>query len=163
MWRIGKKNRNNDTKHDTNLVEYFNRVCKKKTAVADGAGYTYSDACTPLVDGTAVTTYAISKNITSGSHVDIYDGLNGFPVPTDESAFLVATHTFTDTMKAKKGSERPAFFYLAPNSITKIRVYIYLEGQDVDNYDLASLGEKVQVNFGFTKDQWDLANTQQAS
>ena len=61
-------------------------------------------------------------------------------------------------MKAKVGTERPALFYLAPNSITKIRVYIYLEGQDVDNYDLASLGEKVQVNFGFTKDQWDLAS-----
>lgn len=151
----------NDTKHDSNLVTYFNRVCKSKTGTA--GSYTYEGACTELKDGTAVTTYAISKNIASGSHVDIYDGLNGFDVGTGDTAFLAATDTFTDTMKVKTGSDRPAFFYLAPNSITKIRVYIYLEGQDVDNYDLASLGETVKVNFGFTKDQWDLANTQQTS
>ena len=47
--------------------------------------------------------------------------------------------------------------YIAPNSVTKVRVYIYLEGQDVDNYDLASLGNSIKINFGFTKDQWDLA------
>ena len=144
----------NDASHDSRLISYFNRVCKKKT-FADGV-YTYTDACTALVDGTAVSTYAVSKNITSGSHVDIYDGLNGYDPTTD--GFLSVTNTFTDTMKEKVGTERPALFYLAPNSITKIRVYIYLEGQDVDNYDLASLGEKVQVNFGFTKDQWDLAS-----
>ena len=40
----------------------------------------------------------------------------------------------------------------------KIRVYIYLEGQDIDNYDIAALGEKIKVSFGFTKDQLDLAN-----
>ena len=34
--------------------------------------------------------------------------------------------------------DRPAFMTLAPNSITKIRVYVYLEGQDVDNYDLVT-------------------------
>ena len=30
-------------------------------------------------------------------------------------------------------------FYLTPNSVTKIRVYIYIEGQDVDNYDICLL------------------------
>mgnify|MGYP006969192973 CR=1 FL=1 len=50
--------------------------------------------------------------------------------------------------------ERPEFFYLAPNSVTKVRVYVYLEGQDVDNYDFASLGKKIQVSFGFTKERY---------
>ena len=45
--------------------------------------------------------------------------------------------------------------YLAPNSITKVRVYIYLEGQDVDNYDFASLGRQITINFGFTKERFD--------
>ena len=43
---------------------------------------------------------------------------------------------------------------LAPNSITKVRVYIWIEGQDVDNYDFASLGKKISVAFGFTKERF---------
>ncbi len=52
------------------------------------------------------------------------------------------------------GTERPTFFTLAPNSITKVRVYIYIEGQDVDNYDFASIGKNISVNFGFTKQRF---------
>ena len=57
-------------------------------------------------------------------------------------------------MKNIAGAERPQFMTLAPNSITKVRVYIYLEGQDIDNYDFAQLGAKVSVNFGFTKERY---------
>ena len=42
---------------------------------------------------------------------------------------------------------------LAPNSITKVRVYVWIEGQDVDNYDFAALGHSIKVNFGFTKER----------
>ena len=65
---------------------------------------------------------------------------------------------FTDTMKAKVGMERPAFMTLAPNSITKVRVYIYIEGQDIDNYDFAQLGKKISVNFGFTKERFETSD-----
>ena len=54
-------------------------------------------------------------------------------------------------MKIQEGTTRPSFMTLAPNSITKVRVYIYIEGQDIDNYDLASVGKKIAVKFGFTK------------
>ncbi len=43
---------------------------------------------------------------------------------------------------------------LAPNSITKVRVYIYLEGQDIDNYDFAQIGKAISINFGFTKQRF---------
>jgi hypothetical protein len=43
---------------------------------------------------------------------------------------------------------------LEPNSITKLRVYIYIEGQDIDNYDFASIGKKISVAFGFTKERY---------
>ena len=56
-------------------------------------------------------------------------------------------------MKNLTGTNRPTFMTLAPNSITKLRVYIYIEGQDIDNYDFASLGAKISVNFGFTKER----------
>ena len=42
---------------------------------------------------------------------------------------------------------------LAPNSITKVRIYVYIEGQDVDNYDFASIGKET-VKFGFTKERF---------
>ena len=43
---------------------------------------------------------------------------------------------------------------LAPNSITKVRVYIYIEGQDIDNYDYAAVGKQISVAFGFTKQRF---------
>ena len=67
---------------------------------------------------------------------------------------LVDFPYFTDTMKNYTGTQRPTFMTLAPNSITKIRVYIWIEGQDIDNYDFASLGKKISVNFGFTKERY---------
>ena len=59
-----------------------------------------------------------------------------------------------NTMKNIAGAERPQFMTLAPNSITKVRVYVYIEGQDIDNYDFASLGKKISVSFGFTKERF---------
>lgn len=60
---------------------------------------------------------------------------------------------FTDTMKLLRGTARPTFMTLAPNSITKVRIYIYIEGQDIDNYDFASVGKMIAVKFGFTKER----------
>ena len=67
---------------------------------------------------------------------------------------LVAVDTFRETEQQTKGATRPEFMTLAPNSITKVRVYVYIEGQDVDNYDFAQLGKAIQVNFGFTKERY---------
>ena len=74
---------------------------------------------------------------------------------------LVSYDYFTDTEKDKRGMQRPSFMTLAPNSITKVRVYIWIEGQDIDNYDFAQLGKTIQINFGFTKERFapnDLEN-----
>ena len=57
-------------------------------------------------------------------------------------------------MKYYTGTKRPTFITLAPNSITKVRVYIFIEGQDIDNYDFSSIGKQIQVNFGFTKERF---------
>ncbi|MDD4188127.1 MAG: DUF5011 domain-containing protein, partial [Bacilli bacterium] len=62
--------------------------------------------------------------------------------------------TFTDTMKLKEGMDRPVFMTLAPNSITKVRVYVWIEGQDIDNYDFAQIGKAISVKFGFTKQRF---------
>jgi hypothetical protein len=43
---------------------------------------------------------------------------------------------------------------LAANSITKVRVYVYIEGQDIDNYNFSEIGKRVSIDFGFTKERY---------
>jgi len=162
----------NDTKHVDNAINWYKTACSKRTGatVSDDASYSTGTACTTVVNGTANKTYAISKVINISDQVDVYDGLNLYNANTkmtsasyfDEdttddqrkAAKLVDYDYFTDTEKMETGNDRDQFMTLAPNSITKVRVYIYLEGQDVDNYDFAQLGKKISVNFGFTKERY---------
>ena len=163
----------NDTAHVQNAINWYDKSCLARTAadVYSSSSYTESDdgttTCNDIVNGTAYPTYAISRRIDVADGVNIYDGtaFNTYATNTidyatyaaalDKAPYkLVEYPNFTDTMKNIAGAERPQFMTLAPNSITKVRVYIYLEGQDIDNYDFAQLGAKVSVNFGFTKERY---------
>jgi len=136
----------NNLLHNANLITYYNTVCKQRSGITTyNTGSAY--ACESVTNGIDNDTYVVKNAITSSSKTDIYDGNNGY-----SNANLNNVSTFTDSAKMIKNAYRDAFMYLAPNSITKIRVYIYLEGQDVDNYDLISNGNQIQINFGFTKD-----------
>ena len=160
----------NDTAHVTNAINYYDTACltRKTTGknVIDSASY--DGACKTITNGTAYPTYAISRAINVEDEVNIYDGaeFNSYAANTTDFASYAAADAatkptyklvdypyFTDTMKDVTGTSRQSFMTLAPNSITKVRVYIWLEGQDIDNYDFASLGEAISVNFGFTKEQ----------
>lgn len=145
-WNIWEPN---DTDHTTASVSRFTKICKKRTAED-----TYSGACDPISDETAAATYAINSQITSENKVNIYDGHNSYE---GSSSYLKEVSYFTDTNKNTPDDERPEIFYLTPNSVTKIRVYIYIEGQDVDNYDIDAEGKKIKASFGFTKDKFDTA------
>ena len=163
----------NDTDHVGNAINWYNTSCLARTAadVDNDASYTPSEddntTCNQIVNGTAYPTYAISRRIDVADQVNIYDGtaFNTYAANSTDYATYEAAETktnyklvdypyFTDTMKDIAGADRPQFMTLAPNSITKVRVYIYLEGQDIDNYDFAQLGAKVSVNFGFTKERY---------
>ena len=163
----------NNTAHVQNAINWYDKSCLARTAadVYSSSSYTESDdgttTCNDIVNGTAYPTYAISRRIDVADGVNIYDGaaFNTYAANTIDYATYAAAEdkapyklveypNFTDTMKNIAGAERPQFMTLAPNSITKVRVYIYLEGQDIDNYDFAQLGAKVSVNFGFTKERY---------
>ena len=161
----------NDTKHVQNAINWYDESCLKRTDADLTLKTSYSGSCGAVVDGTAVPTYAVSGVIKETDQVDAYDGaeFNGWTTSTitlletettddifDKAAAgkLLKYPTFTDSMKHLEGTARPEFMLLAPNSITKVRVYVYLEGQDVDNYDFASLGKKISVAFGFTKERF---------
>ena len=161
----------NNKQHVQNALNWYNESCLKRkstgTTVTDSASYD-SAACNSLDIGGEYSTYAVSREITIADNVNIYDGsfYNTYTANTEEdyevyskasdkSTYkLVKFPYFTDTMRDKKGNERPEFMTLAPNSVTKLRVYVYMEGQDIDNYDFAQLGQKISVNFGFTKERY---------
>ena len=158
----------NETTHVTGAVNWYNKSCKARD-ISAATQFKYTEgACTAIVDesgkGKYLPTAAVKETIVETDYVDVYDmgaadatlaeadktaTLNGFT-----SAKLRKVDTLTDTEKLITGAARPELLTLAPNSITKVRVYIWLEGQDVDNYDFASLGQKISVSFGFTKERY---------
>jgi hypothetical protein len=146
----------NDTAHVTNAISWYTTSCLPRkvdgTDVTSKDSYNSAGTCGTVADTFAYPTYAVSDAIGSSDNVDIYDGAeyNTYTSTTK----LVKYPFFTDTMKDKRGTTRPLFMTFAPNSITKVRVYIYIEGQDVDNYDFASIGKKISVQFGFTKERF---------
>lgn len=154
-WNIWEPNYN---VHTSSLVNYFNSVCKKR----DNSGEYLSTSCDQITASSEKQTKTILKNIVVADNVDIYDGINGYTGTvatafTDNTKGLMAFDTYhitnTDTYTASN-----QVFKLAGNSITKLRVYIWLEGQDIDNYDVIA-GDTIKINFGFTKDRFGIENT----
>ena len=169
----------NDTKHVQNAINWYNKSCLTRKADPDGSNVysnsSYNDGvvCTEITDNDGagydpLPTYSISRDLGVDDNVNIYDGerYNTYTSNTvdyktyfeaeDKSDYkLVEFPTFTDTTKMIKGENREAFMTLAPNSITKVRVYIWIEGQDIDNYDFAQLGKQISVSFGFTKERYE--------
>jgi hypothetical protein len=142
----------NDKVHVSNAISWYDTSCVARTAADVTDPASYSGSCGAVANGTAYPTYAVKTDIASTDKVDIYDGAtyNTYAGTTKLEAYSY----FTDTMKLLTSTNRPTFMTLAPNSITKLRIYIYIEGQDVDNYDFASIGKKIAVNFGFTKERF---------
>ena len=148
----------NDKDHVEGAINWYKESCLPRTAkdLYLKESYNTEGTCGEVVDGEAYPTYAVSTTIRSEDYVDVYDGpaYNGYVPEEPEESLLYAYPYFTDTHKMQTGTSRPSFMKLAPNSITKVRIYIYIEGQDIDNYDFASIGKKISVKFGFTKERF---------
>jgi hypothetical protein len=147
-WNIWEPN---DKKHNTTSVNHFTKICRKRTSAT-----AYStENCTPITDNSYVTTYAVNDTITATNNVNIYDGLNDYTANSQgENSLLTVVGTYTDTDKSLEADQKSEIFYLAPNSVTKVRVYVWLEGQDVDNFDNGAIGKNLSITFGFTKDKY---------
>ena len=171
----------NDKKHVSNAINWYTTACLKRTDSA-ATSFTYStDKCKTIADDNYYQTYTVGNVIDYSNYVDVYDGTeyNNFTgsisdikvngnstvengtsdtnigsILGEKEGKLYNYDYFTDTEKMLTGMDRPTFMTLAPNSITKVRVYVYIEGQDIDNYDFASLGKQIKVNFGFTKERF---------
>ena len=162
----------NDTAHVAGATSWYNTSCRTRTGedITLKASYDVDEPCETVSDGTAYHTYAVRDVVEIADKVDIYDGedyntYNSTIMEYTQSQYigdldstsikkLEAYPYFTDTDKVKTGTSRPTFMTLAPNSITKVRVYVWIEGQDIDNYDYASAGKAISVGFGFTKERY---------
>ena len=148
----------NDLYHVPSALSWYSTSCKKRIGedVNNVLSYDKTTACQTLTNNVAYPTYAVKDNVASSDNIDIYDGKEGvYNGYLANSAKVQDFPYFTDSSKNLKGVDRPQFMTLAPNSITKLRIYIYIEGQDIDNYDFAQIGKKIAVNFGFTKERFD--------
>ena len=93
-----------------------------------------------LVDGLRYPTYAIVKE---GGPVYVKNLVSGSP-EMDTS--------FVELQETMKEEDFNTPLFEIPDGITKARVYIWIEGQDIDSLETHSDGAKVDINLNFVKD-----------
>ena len=154
-WNVWEPNHN---VHTDGAVSYFNNACKKR----DSTGAYTTTACTAITTTTNKSTYFIKNTITASDNVDIYDGIhvNGYTLTSGstDDKFLNTITTYKSPDNSTTYGTSNSLFTLAGNSITKVRVYIWLEGQDIDNYDVISKNSNVRISFGLTKDVYGVGS-----
>lgn len=97
-----------------------------------------------LVDGIKFPTYASYK---AASKIYVKESIPGSSLNTEY-------FKYQDTMD-ENDFDTPIF--QIPNGITKVRIYVWIEGQDVDSLETDSDGAEVEIGIDFTKDTagWD--------
>jgi len=93
-----------------------------------------------LKDGTLFPTYAYKK---AGGPIQIADSVSG-SVNLDLNYFTLQNTMTDDTFT------QPLFSI--PDGVTKMRVYVWLEGQDIDSLETDSDGADISISINFIKD-----------
>ncbi|MFA5603174.1 MAG: hypothetical protein WDA21_05575 [Bacilli bacterium] len=94
-----------------------------------------------LVDGEYTPTYAIIK---SGSHLEHTNGHEGTGLDLDTEHFALQ-ETIVDT-------ELENSLFPLPNGVTKLRIYVWIEGQDLDSLETNSIGAPISIVMNLVKD-----------
>lgn len=93
-----------------------------------------------LVDGMYFPTYA---TIGAGGPIYVRNSVSGSPY-IDKNLFDIQ-ETFTE-----EEIDQPMF--KVPDGVTKVRVYLWLEGQDIDSLETDSVGADLTISISFVKD-----------
>jgi len=94
-----------------------------------------------LVDGEYVPTYGI---INAGKYLNHKSGYYNSGVEVDEEHFALQETLVNEDL------DDPIF--QIPNGITKLRIYIWVEGQDVDSLETSSAGSPIYLSIDLEKD-----------
>ena len=164
-WNIWEPN---DMTHADKAISNFNRLCRLRTGADTYTAPVADDLSTKCkADGTNlfannqyVTTYGVRAAIGNSDKVNMYDGINTYMTTVGTDKFLNAVTTLRESQNVINTSDlyatdRSSLIKLEPNSITKIRVYVWLEGQDLDNLDYVGETQNLLINMGFTKDIYE--------
>lgn len=147
-------------------------------STSEGAKYgTYSETIKKYLfdQTTQMPTYALTDDAVGETIKDIYwwDVDTSYKVDGDDTTYsnsgllekqmvLQTTRTSASDYSIKEGvqdlfstmnstEDKKSAFTIAPNSIIRLRVYVWLEGQDVDCINYASHGGGVTLNLGLVK------------
>lgn len=97
-----------------------------------------------VIDGIKYPTYA---SIKAGSQIFVK---NAIPGPSLDTEFFSLQNT-------RDENDFDTSLFQIPDGITKARIYVWIEGQDVDSLETDSHGAEVEIGIDFTKDTagWD--------
>ena len=156
----------NSNDHAEYIVTNNNKIT---WSTADAALY----ATKTLADGrkgfdltTQMPTYALTEASVGNSTLDVYDWdatkadkwINKNIL--DKQVVLQTTKTSEEDYTIKEGVQNlistsdptgETTFSIAPNSVIRLRIYVWLEGQDVDCINYASHGGGITLNIGLVK------------
>ena len=143
--------------HVDYIVKNNNKITWSTSDASAYATKTLDDGTKGFDTTTKMPTYALKTSAVGQTINDIYMW-NGTEANLARQYTLQTTKTSTTDYTNKEGvqnlvkaTDGTTAFGIAPNKITRIRVYLWLEGQDVDCINYASHGGGVKVNIGLVK------------
>ena len=143
--------------HVDYIVKNNNKITWSTSDASAYATKTLDDGTKGFDTTTKMPTYALKTSAAGQTINDIYMW-NGTEANLSRQYTLQTTKTSTTDYTIKEGvqnlvkaTDGTTAFGIAPNKITRIRVYLWLEGQDVDCINYASHGGGVKVNIGLVK------------
>lgn len=150
-----------------NLAAHVDAITKSMTYLklsetdAGNAGLTYNATATPINQTAKLPTYALTDDSIDAETVQASPELKGLlntfdwtsPAPglTKQTTLQTPTKGITEAAKLIDATAGSGDFTIPANKYVKMRIYVWLEGQDVDCLNTASLGGGVTLNIGFSK------------
>lgn len=123
---------------------------------------TWADGSKELTTTTQMDTYALQSTAVGQTINDLYDwsGTNSntlakqnvLQTTTKKEAGAITSYQINEGVKNLKSTvDGKTDFTIPPNTIIRLRIYVWLEGQDVDCINYASHGGGVTLNLGLVK------------
>lgn len=151
----------NANDHVEYIVTNNNKLTWSTTDTAKYATYEYASGKKGFSTTTQMPTYALTATAKGKEIENIYDWSGTNRTTLAKQMALQTTKTTTSDYTISEGVKNlmstsstdtsTVKFEIAPNSVIRMRIYVWLEGQDVDCINYASHGGGVTVNIGLVK------------
>lgn len=156
----------NANAHVDTIVTNYNDMTWKD---ADASGYLAATATAGKAKYTAteiIPTYALTANSLGKTYADLYNwdgttnaGLakqialqtNADATGLDYAKNLISVNTAETVIQTKNASGTATNFEMLKNTTLRLRMYVWLEGQDPDCVNYASHGGGIELNIGLCK------------